>query len=147
MPIATFDTDLKKIIPFFDPCLLAVKDIPNISQEYTLYTYHPRLFRKIKKRFGLWSIGGENNIMNPHICIKDEFSLFNQSMLQLTRLMVPPANCLVWSRRKISLKKPVHFWRCVLRSYIFGKKKSLPKYLIPLPRFYQFWSRFYPRLK
>ena len=52
-PVPTFGRDLKGLVPVGDPCLVAGKDIPDVSQDCVLCTYHPMFFRKIKKRFGL----------------------------------------------------------------------------------------------
>ena len=46
--------DLKGLVPVGNPFLVAGKDIPNVSRDCVLCTYHPMFFRKIKKKFGLW---------------------------------------------------------------------------------------------
>ena len=52
-PVATFDRDLKGLVPVGDPCSVAGEDIPDVSRDYVPCTYHPMFFRKFKKRFGL----------------------------------------------------------------------------------------------
>ena len=53
MPVTTISRDLKGLVPVRDPCLVAGEDIPDVSQDFVLCTYPPRLFQKIKKGFGL----------------------------------------------------------------------------------------------
>ena len=48
-PVANFDKELKRLVLVGDPCLLAGEDIPEVSQDYVLCTYHPMFFQKIKK--------------------------------------------------------------------------------------------------
>ena len=45
--------DLKELVPVGNPCSVADEDIPKISQDDVPCTYHPMLFQRIKKGFGL----------------------------------------------------------------------------------------------
>ena len=45
--------DLKRLVPVGDPFLVAGEDIPDVSQDCVLCTYHPMFFQKFKKRFEL----------------------------------------------------------------------------------------------
>ena len=64
-PVATFAKDLKGLVPVGNPYLMAGEDIPDISQDFLLCTYHPRLVWKIMKRFGLWPTGSKVSILTP----------------------------------------------------------------------------------
>ena len=48
MPIAIFGGDLKRLIPVGNLYLVAGKNIPEVSQNYVLSTYHTMFFWKIK---------------------------------------------------------------------------------------------------
>ena len=64
-PVATFDRDLKGLVPVGDPYLVASEDIPEVPQDYVPCTYHLMFSQKIKKRFGLWSTGSEVSTLTP----------------------------------------------------------------------------------
>ena len=51
MPVTTFDGDLKGLVPVGNPCLVAGKDTPQVSQDFVLCTYYPMFLWKIKNRF------------------------------------------------------------------------------------------------
>ena len=52
-PVATFDRDLKGLVPVGDPCLVAGEDIPEIPRDCVPCTYHPMFSKRIKKGSGL----------------------------------------------------------------------------------------------
>ena len=63
--VATFARNLKELVPVGNFCLVAGEDILEISQDCVLCTYHPIFFRKIQKRFELWSTGSEVSTLTP----------------------------------------------------------------------------------
>ena len=52
-PVATFDRDLKRLVPVGDPCSVAGEDIPEVPRDCVPCTYHPMFSQRIKKGFGL----------------------------------------------------------------------------------------------
>ena len=60
-PVATFDKDLKGLVPVGDSCLVAGEDISEVPRDCVLCTYHPMFSQRIKKGFGL----SEVNTLTP----------------------------------------------------------------------------------
>ena len=52
-PVATFDRDLKGLVPVGDPCSVAGEDILEVPRDCVPCSYHPMFLQMIKKRFGL----------------------------------------------------------------------------------------------
>ena len=112
--------DFKGLVPVGDPCLVAGEDILEVPQDGVPCTYHPMLSQKIKKGFRLSEVstltpadasGFTVRSTNTGTHKIDGFTFKNKdgwwerldssrsAFLQEWRLMAPPLNRLVWSRR------------------------------------------------
>ena len=56
-PVATFDRDLKGLVPVGDPYSVASEDIPEVPRDCVPCTYHLMFSQRIKKGFGLSELG------------------------------------------------------------------------------------------
>ena len=75
MPFATLGRNLKGLVPVSDPCSVAGEDIPEISQDCILYTYHPILFQKDQEEFWALITREQSQYPDPGGCIRPHGSI------------------------------------------------------------------------
>ena len=101
-PVATFDRNLKGLVPVGNRHFVAGEDIPDVPRDCVPCTYYLIFFQKIKKRFEL----SEVSTLTPTDGLGPTVRSTNVGTRKIDG---PTFKLLVWFRWKISLKKPVYF--------------------------------------
>ena len=102
IPVATFSKNFKGLVPVGNRHFVAGEDIPDVPQDCVSCTYHLIFFRKIKKRFGLSKV----STLTPADASGPIVRSTNVRIHKIDGTTLKP---LVWSRWKISSKRPVYF--------------------------------------